>query len=77
MIAFHEIHDGDQVEISDHSGNRARGTVRISHGAGRTRLTVLIFGVACPFAEHRPSGWQRVQGNTVVWHQPALWEAEA
>lgn len=72
MIALHEIHDGDRVELRDELGNRATGLVRITHAGARTKLTVLIFGVAVPFAEHLASGWRAVGHNQITAHQPDL-----
>lgn len=72
MIALHEIHDGDTVEVRDPAGNRAEGTVRISHNHARVRLNVLAFGVAIPFAEHYAGGWKKSGHLEVLTHQPPL-----
>lgn len=72
MIALHEIHDGDRVEIRDKDHNRATGTVRITHTTARTWLVVEAFGVRIPFGQHRASGWQKVGAVEVLAHQPPL-----
>jgi hypothetical protein len=72
VIALHEIHDGDRVEIRDLGGNRAQGLVKITHSHARVRLNVLAFGVVIPFAEHYAGGWRKTGKLEVLAHQPPL-----
>ena len=72
MIALHEIHEGDSVEVRDAVGNRAQGDVKITHNHAWVRLNVLAFGVVIPFAEHYAGGWRKAGKLEVLTHQPPL-----
>lgn len=71
MITLDEIEPGDLVELVDHRGNTATGTVLLDATHGR--LCVRAFGVLLPFATETPAGyWHLAAGVHVVAHTGSL-----
>jgi hypothetical protein len=71
MITLDEIEAGDLVQLVDHLGNTAGGTVLLD--ATRGRLCLRAFGVLLPFAAEGPGGaWRLARGVQLVGHTGSL-----